>query len=108
MDPSWLRSRRGGVELSLRIVPRGRPEGPAGTYGDRLRFKLSAEPFGGEANRRLERLLARAARVAPSKVRVVLGQRSRSKTVLVESEDPESTRRALLSALRIDNRPDGS
>lgn len=102
MDPSWLRSRRGGVELSLRIVPRAQPEGPAGTYGDRLRFKLSAQPFGGEANRRLVRLLARAARVPVSKISVVLGQRSRSKTVLVESEDPEATRRLLLAALGSD------
>ena len=99
MGPPWIRTRQGGVELSLRIVPRAKSEGPAGSYGDRLRFKLDVEPFGGEANRRLVRLLARAARVPVASVKVVVGQRSRSKTVLVESPDPGLTRDRLLALL---------
>ena len=105
----WLRLREGGVEVRVRVVPRGAHERIEGFYGDRLRVRLTAVPEGGQANEALIRLLARAARVAPSRGRVVAGSRDRSKTVLLEAEKPreaaESLRRAV--AASVDKRPSG-
>ena len=49
--------------------------------------RISAPPVGGRANDALCKLIAKAAGVAPSRVRVVRGERSRDKTVRVEGLD---------------------
>jgi hypothetical protein len=99
----WLRLREHGVEVRVRVVPRSSRERIDGFYGDRLRVRLIAVPEGGEANDALVRLLARAARVAPSRGRVVAGPRDRSKTVLLETDEPreaaEKLRRAVAGAV---------
>ena len=99
----WLRIREGGIEVRVRVVPRSSRDGIEGFYGDRLRVKLSAVPEGGEANDALVRLLGRAARVPPSRGRVVAGSRDRSKTVLLEADDPkkaaETLHRAVVAAV---------
>jgi uncharacterized protein YggU (UPF0235/DUF167 family) len=101
--------RASGVEVRVRVVPRGSQERIEGFYGDRLRVRLTAVPEGGHANEALIRLLARAARVAPSRGRVVAGSRDRSKTVLLEADEPrkaaDSLRRAVAAA--VDKRSSG-
>jgi uncharacterized protein YggU (UPF0235/DUF167 family) len=60
-----------------------------GLYGDRLRVRLTAPPVGNAANDSLVHLIAKAARVAPSRVRIVLGERGRSKLVFIDEDgDP--------------------
>jgi uncharacterized protein (TIGR00251 family) len=69
-------------------------------HGDRLKIRLTAPPVGGAANDALIRFVARLARVPRSSVRIVAGGRSRSKTLLVESEDASSLAAVLHSVLR--------
>ncbi|RMD82274.1 MAG: DUF167 domain-containing protein [Candidatus Dadabacteria bacterium] len=89
MEQSWLKVREHGVEVRVRLSPRASRERIDGFYGDRLKIRLTAPPVAGAANDALIRLLARAAGLAPSCGRVVLGARDRSKTVLLACDRPE-------------------
>jgi uncharacterized protein len=70
--------------LSVRLTPRAARErlaaGPDGGYV----AHVTAPPVDGAANDALRRLVAKAAGVAPSRVAVVRGQRSRQKVVRVD------------------------
>jgi len=70
--------------LSVRLTPRAAREriatGPDGDYV----AHVTAPPVEGAANEALCRLVAKVAGVAPSRVTVVRGQRSRRKVVRVE------------------------
>jgi len=71
-----------------------------GLYGDRLRVRLTAPPVGNAANESLVRLIAKAARLAPSRVRIVLGERGRSKLVFLdEPNDPAGLAERIVAAL---------
>jgi uncharacterized protein YggU (UPF0235/DUF167 family) len=87
MSPSWLAVREHGVELRVRVVPGATREGVAGLYGDRLKIRVTGQAVGNAANECLVRLIARVAKVPPSKVRIVLGERGRSKLVFVDAPD---------------------
>lgn len=97
--PVWMRLREGGVELAVRLNPRASREGVQGLHGDRIKLAVHAAPVAGAANEALVHLVAEAAGTPPRQVRVVVGARSRSKTVLVASSDPEGTARRILGRL---------
>lgn len=98
--PAWLKVREHGVEISVRVAPRSSVDRADGLYGDRLRVRLTAPPVGNAANESLVRLIAKAARVAPSRVRIVLGERGRSKVVFIdESGDPAGLAARVVAAL---------
>lgn len=98
----WLKVREHGVEISVRVVPRSSVDRADGLYGDRLRVRLSAPPVGNAANESLVRLIAKAARVAPSRVRIVLGDRGRSKVVFIdEASDPSGLAKRVVAALTV-------
>lgn len=50
---------------------------------------MNAAPVGGQANQALCRFIAAEAGVAVSRVRIVSGEKDRSKTLLVECAQPE-------------------
>ena len=95
----WLRVRENGIEVRVRVVPRTAQERIEGFYGDRLRVRLLAPPTDGRANDALIRLLARAARVPPSRGRIVAGAKDRSKTVLLECAEPLASAHVLRGAV---------
>jgi uncharacterized protein YggU (UPF0235/DUF167 family) len=80
--------------ITVRVVPRsGRTlvqPGPGGAV-----VRVRAAPEGGAANREAARALAEALDVAPSRVRLIRGQRSRTKTFTVEGRSDEELRAAL-------------
>ena len=79
----------------VRLSPRSDRDELVGIRDGILHARVCAPPVGGEANRALCRLIARRAGVAPSRVRVIRGERARVKLVAVEGvEQP-----ALLNAL---------
>lgn len=57
--------------------------------------RVTAPPVDGKANEALCRLIAKAAHVAPSHVRVTRGHTARDKTVAVDGVEPEQLRAAL-------------
>jgi uncharacterized protein YggU (UPF0235/DUF167 family) len=79
----------------VRLRPRGRGDALLGFDGEVLRAQVSAPPAEGRANRALCRLLAKRLGVAPSRVAVVRGAKSRDKLVEVEGVAAEDLPRLL-------------
>jgi uncharacterized protein len=84
--------------ISVRVTTRASRDEVVGWRDDVLIVKLTAPPVDGRANAALCRLIARRAGVAPSRVAVVRGERSRDKVVRVEGISAESLRSALTAA----------
>lgn len=60
-----------------------------------LQVKVSAPPVDGKANRALCRLVAKQIGVAPSRVSVIRGEKSRQKVLLIEGIDEATVRQRL-------------
>jgi uncharacterized protein (TIGR00251 family) len=73
------------ARISVRLRPRGRGDALLGFEDGVLRARVSAPPTDGRANRALCKLIAARVGVAPSRVSVVRGAKSRDKVVEVES-----------------------
>lgn len=84
------------MQLAVRLRPRGHRDELTGIVDGVLQARVSAPPVDGKANRALCRLIAKRVGVAPSKVSVVRGEKSRDKLVRVEGVGEG----ALLEALR--------
>jgi uncharacterized protein len=84
------------AQIMVRLQARARGEEVMGIRDGVLLARVSAPPVDGRANRALCRLIARRAGVAPSKVAILRGQRSRDKLIRVQGIDSA----ALLDALK--------
>ncbi len=95
-----------GVRLAVRLTPkagRARIDGLRATPdGQVLAVAVTAPPEDGKANAALEALLAKALRLAKSAVRVTQGGKSRNKSVTIDGDPADLTRR--LTALLKDER----
>ena len=88
--------RRASVtRLSVRLRPGASRDELTGLRDGVLLARVCAPPVDGRANRALCRLVAEAAGVAPSRVKVVRGSRSREKTLEVEGLDAAALEAAL-------------
>jgi uncharacterized protein len=83
------------AKIEVRLRPRGNRDELIGVEGGVVHARVSAPPVDGRANRALCRLIAKRAGVAPSRVSVVRGGKSREKLVRVEGVEQA----ALLDAL---------
>lgn len=78
--------------LRIRLTPRASRERLLAVAGGGYAAHVTAPPVDGQANAALCRLVAKAVGVAPSRVAVVRGERSREKVVRVEGVDEASAR----------------
>ena len=78
-----VREHDGGVSFTLRVQPRARRNAIVGLHGDALKVALTAAPVDGAANAALLALLAEALGLPARALRLLHGERSRSKTVHV-------------------------
>lgn len=76
---------KSSARVAVRLRPRGRGDALLGFEEGVLRARVSAPPTDGRANRALCKLIAARVGVAPSRVSVVHGAKSRDKVVEVES-----------------------
>lgn len=83
------------ARIAVRLRPRGGADELLGFRAGTLQARVSAPPVDGKANRALCRLIAKRAGVAPSRVSVVRGERSRDKLVAVEGLEEQALRAAL-------------
>jgi uncharacterized protein (TIGR00251 family) len=83
------------AQIEVRLRPRGHKDELMGLREGVLQVRVSAPPVDGKANRALCKLIAKRAGVAPSKVNVVRGEKSRDKIVRVEGVDADALREAL-------------
>ena len=86
----------GGTRLRVRAQPRASRTEIVGEHGDALRVRLAAPPVDGAANDELVRVVAKALRVAPSRVSVVAGLSSRDKILHIDGLEPDAVRAVLL------------
>lgn len=85
-----------GARIAVRLRPRGHADELLGIEDGVLHARVSAPPVDGKANKALCRLVAKRVGVAPSRVAVARGAKSREKVIEVEGvAEPE-----LLAALR--------
>jgi len=73
-----------GCRLALRVRAGARRERIAGIHGEALKVAVSAPPERGRANRAVVELLAGMLGLPAGRVRMVAGERSPDKIVLVE------------------------
>jgi hypothetical protein len=97
MDP-WRYS-TGGISVALRVTPRGGRDDIDGVETlangrSVVKVRVRAIAEGGEANRAVMELLAKALKVPKNKVRLLSGATSRLKQIAVDG-DPRSLREAL-------------
>jgi uncharacterized protein (TIGR00251 family) len=83
------------ARIRVHLRPRGHRDELVGIEAGVLVARVSAPPVDGRANRALCRLIAKRAGVAPSRVSVLRGERSRQKLIGVEGVSEA----ALLEAL---------
>lgn len=73
----------GGVTFAVRVVPRASRDAIEGEYQGALKVRLTAPPVEDRANEALRRLLAARLKVPVSAVRIVAGEKSRNKRVVI-------------------------
>lgn len=81
--------------IEVRLRPRGSRDELIGIRDGVLQAKVTAVPVDGKANRALCKLIANRVGVAPSRVSVVRGEKSREKLVRVEGIDAAALEEAL-------------
>lgn len=84
-----------GAEVEVRLRPRGHRDELIRFEDGVLHARVSAPPVDGKANRALCKLVAKRVGVAPSRVSVVRGEKSRRKLLRIEGVDPAAARSAL-------------
>jgi uncharacterized protein (TIGR00251 family) len=82
-------------QIEVRLRPRGHRDQLEGLRDGVLHARVTAAPVEGKANRALCRMIAKRLGVAPSRVKVVRGEKSRVKLVRVEGVDPANLRAGL-------------
>ncbi|MGB8543096.1 MAG: DUF167 domain-containing protein [Candidatus Acidiferrales bacterium] len=75
--------RDGGIILAVRVIPRGSRNAIEGTYGEALKVRLTAPALENRANDALRRLLAERLNVPLVAVRIVAGEKSRTKRISI-------------------------
>ena len=86
-----------GTAFNVRVIPRARRSGLAGTRGDALLVRLQSPPIDGAANHELIEVLARALQVPKRAVSIAAGDHSRQKRVSVAGIDADTAASRLTS-----------
>jgi uncharacterized protein (TIGR00251 family) len=76
-----------GVRLRVRVQPRASRTEVVGVHGEAIRIRLSAPPVAGAANEALLTFLADKLSVPRTAIRLILGESSRSKVVMISGVD---------------------
>ena len=96
MSKGFLTTTREGTLLSLRVSPGAKRTSLEGPYGESaMKLKVAASPVDGKANAEIVRYLAELLDVPRSDVAIIRGSTSRDKTVLVQGQTREQTRKTL-------------
>jgi uncharacterized protein len=91
-----IQSHGGGVVFRVRVQPRASRNAIEGEWQGALKVRLTAPPVEGRANEALCALLAERLKIPISAVRILGGERSRTKRVEIRGVTPDQVARALL------------
>jgi hypothetical protein len=78
-----IAERDGAITFAVRVTPRASRNAIEGAHGGALKVRLKAPPLDGRANDALRRVLADRLNVPISAVRIISGEKSRTKRVSV-------------------------
>ena len=78
-----IQARDGEVMFAVRVAPRASRNAIEGEYNGALKVRLTAPPLDNRANEALRRLLAERLKVPVSAVRIVTGEKTRTKRVSI-------------------------
>ncbi len=87
-----LSERGGAVVFAVRVTPRASRDAIEGEWQGALKVRLAAPPVEGRANEALRALLAERLKIPIAAVRIVAGERSRTKRVEVRGAGAERIR----------------
>jgi uncharacterized protein (TIGR00251 family) len=101
LEARMLESTADGVLLNVRVIPRARRTGFAGSRDNALLVRLTAPPVDGAANAELIAVLSRALGISKRSVTIVAGERSRTKRVRLLGIDIDTVR-SRIAASQVD------
>jgi hypothetical protein len=81
-----------GVTFAVRVQPRASRDAIAGEHAGALRLRVTSPPVDDRANQACRRLLAEHLNIPVSAVRIVAGERSRSKRIAIRGVPAERIR----------------
>jgi uncharacterized protein (TIGR00251 family) len=94
-SPPVIEDSPAGVTIEIRVIPRARKTEFAGSRQGALLIRLAAPPVDGAANHALVAFLANRLRVPVQAVRILAGERSRQKRILVTGRRADDVRARL-------------
>jgi uncharacterized protein (TIGR00251 family) len=94
-----FRQKDNGVLFFVRVQPRSSKSRICGEYNGSIKINLRSAPVDDAANRECCELIAKTFCIPPSRVSVVSGRASRSKTLKIEGISPQDAETALASYL---------
>lgn len=83
------------ARIAVRLRPRGHRDQLMGMRDGVLLARVTAPPVEGRANKALRQMIAKRIGIAPSRVSVVQGEKSRNKVVRVEGVSAMALEQAL-------------
>lgn len=92
---SCIKAIPGGIELSVRVVPRASRNEIAGLLEDALKIRLNAPPVDGKANKALVEFLADTLGAPARGITLVSGETGRTKRLRIAGLTPERAAAAL-------------
>ena len=95
-----IRDTASGATFSVKVHPRAKKDGIAGTVGDALKLALTAPPVEGKANEACVRFFAEFLRVPRSSVTIAAGETSRNKVIRVNGLTAAQVEERLQSAVK--------
>ena len=90
-----IRETKEGFLLSIRLQPRASQTKICGCYDDSLKIKVISPPLEGRANKECIGFLSRLFGISKSSFKVVSGEKSRNKEILISRVSFEDLKRAL-------------
>ncbi len=99
MHDLQIRETGEGIAFPVHVQPRASRNEICGMQGNELKVRLTSPPVEGEANKLCIEYFAKLLGIAKSRVRIVSGEKSRHKTVLVSGYDRDGLLERLKSAL---------
>ena len=89
-----IQDREGEIVFAVRVSPRASRNAIGGEYQGAIKIRLTAPPVGDRANGALRRLLAERLKVPVSAVRILAGEKSRTKRVSIAGATREDVAKA--------------
>lgn len=86
-EPPWFRWQDDALLLSVAVQPGAKASEIAGLHGNALKLRIQAPPVDGKANRAVVAFLAELFTLPRTRVSVLRGAGSRSKTLRIEAPD---------------------